>query len=57
MAHYIGSTSSSSELPGLLRRILWEIERHFKLHKQIPTDPKEMARVLPDWLDEASQRG
>jgi len=57
IGHYIGSTSSSSELTGMLRRIAWEINERFGLEREIPTDSKELVREFPRILAETSNKG
>src|SRR5690606_27116430 len=50
---YIGSTASSSELGGLLYRVMWEISAEDGSNKLPPRELKDMIREFPDWLNNA----
>ncbi|KAL6063505.1 DUF4062 domain-containing protein [Balamuthia mandrillaris] len=57
IAHYIGSTSASTDLARMLVRIMTEIKEHFQVKKDIPSDLKEMTKALAEWIGEAASRG
>lgn len=57
ITHYIGSTAQSTDLAGLLRRIMGEIKSFYGVPDEIPTDLRSLIEAFPDWLTEAAKRG
>ena len=50
LAHFIGSTANSTDHVLLVRRILIELKRAFRLEGDVPTDPKTTLELFPLWL-------
>jgi nephrocystin-3 len=48
--HFIGSTPYSSDWTALIRRLLAELKRRFKIKKDIPTDREELKTALANWF-------
>ncbi|KAL6069903.1 DUF4062 domain-containing protein [Balamuthia mandrillaris] len=57
ITHYIGSTSSSTDLARLLRRVMSEIKEHHELSHDLPKDLPTLIHDFTDWLGEAGRRG
>lgn len=73
VTHFIGGTADSADYVKILRRIMEEIRDRYEPKKketeegirsfgkekedEIPTDPKKVVEVFPQWLAKASARG
>ena len=71
--HYIGGTADSADYAKILRRIMEEIKARYEPKEkegvkerslsisskedEIPTDPKKVVEVFPQWLAKAAARG
>ena len=57
LLHFVGGTSDSSDVTGILARIMGELKRRFCLPGEIPTDTSAIHREFPNWLSMASVKG
>ena len=52
--HFTGSSPQSTDLPGLLTRLLGEIKRHYRFTDSIPTELDKLREAFPVWLARAA---
>jgi len=52
--HFIGSTPASAQWDSMLRRIMGELQRNFKIQGDIPEKPEELRSTFTNWLHMAS---
>ena len=55
--HFIGSTANSTDHLPLVRRILIELQRAFRLEGEVPSEPAKALELLPLWLERACAIG
>lgn len=57
LTHIIGSTTESSDLNGMLRRLMGELKVHFDLPDDVPEKLDDLRSDFAQWLYKASQKG
>ena len=57
LMHFIGSTSVSADWMAMLRRVMGEFMRHFKLEGDIPDQPSALRAALNNWLYRVGEQG
>ncbi len=55
--HYIGATPYSAAWATMLRRIMGEFKRIFRIQQSIPDDLDALRNAFPDWLSMAAAKG
>ena len=55
--HFVGSTTQSTDYEFIIRRIMGEIKRRYKLRDSIPSSSKELRKSFPSWLKKAAEKG
>lgn len=53
LVHFIGSSSNTTDHLALVRRILEELKKAFRLEGEVPADPKTLCELLPLWIERA----
>jgi len=57
LVHFISGTPYSSNWAAMLRRILYELKRHFRIQGEIPSQAEAMRAAFASWLHMAAARG
>ncbi len=57
LLHFVGASRQSADWIGMLRRILGELKRHFRLDLEIPDQPDELRQAFALGLHLAAARG
>jgi tetratricopeptide (TPR) repeat protein len=55
--HYLASGHDSADHVRLVRRIVLEIKRRYRVVDDVPDDPAKLCEAFPDWLARAAARG
>jgi tetratricopeptide (TPR) repeat protein len=50
IAHYVGSTSSSTNHLDLIRRVMLEIRERYGIGDEVPSIPERIEQEFPNWL-------
>ena len=53
LVHFVGCSANSTDHILLVRRLLTELQRAFRLEGDVPDVPKQALELLPLWLDRA----
>jgi tetratricopeptide (TPR) repeat protein len=57
LAHFIGSSSASTDWVAMLRRIMGELKRRFGIQDEIPDHPEGLRHDFASWLGRVAQLG
>jgi hypothetical protein len=55
--HYVGATPASADWAAMLRRIMGEFQRRFKIQQEIPEEPNDLRAAFVNWLHMAAAKG
>ncbi|MGR3177950.1 MAG: AAA family ATPase [Candidatus Anammoxibacter sp.] len=57
ITHFIGASPYSADWALMLRRIMGELKRRFKIEQEIPDKPDALRSAFANWLHMAAERG
>ena len=55
--HFIGSSTDSTDMTAMLRRVILEIKERYTLENDVPETLEEIRAQFPNWLSMAAARG